>query len=308
MPSLSDFEKRNYKLLLANQAEYEKRIAKTILDSLDSVRAELSKIYEKYSKDGLLTKTDMVQYGRLAALEKSLMEQADPAIRSTLKELKRLPTQFYSEAYFHEAWAIDQASELRLGWGVINRDSVMEVLDNTFFQDALSSYRPNFLKALRAALATGLPQGISYIDMMKNITKVFNLTAYEAMRIIRTEGQTALNAGTADAYLRAKEKGIELDEIWDATLDGSTRPTHQVADGTKKQEDGYFYVGGYPTLYPCWEGLPAKERIQCRCRVRAEIAGYSPLLRRSKEDGVIPYQTYSDWAAGNVKYYKPRRK
>jgi hypothetical protein len=308
MPSLSEFEARNYKILLANQAEYEKRIAKTMLDSLDSVRAELSKIFEKYAKDGKLSKTDMMQYGRLSSLEKNLMTKIDPAIKSTIKELKRLPAQFYAESYFHEGWAIDQAAELNLGWGVINTDSVRAVLDNTFFQDALSSYRPNFLKALRGALATGLPQGISYTDMMKNITKVFNISAYEAMRILRTEGQAALNAGASDAYLRAKEKGIELDEIWDATLDGSTRPTHQAADGTTKGKDGYFRVGGYPALYPCWEGLPAKERVQCRCRSRAEISGYSPLLRRSKEDGVIPYQTYFDWAAGNVKYYKARRK
>lgn len=33
----------------------------------------------------------------------------------------------------------------------------------------------------------------------------------------------------------------------------------------------------------------------CRCTMRFEIEGFPPLVRRSRDDGVIPYQTYNDW-------------
>jgi hypothetical protein len=37
----------------------------------------------------------------------------------------------------------------------------------------------------------------------------------------------------------------------------------------------------------------------CRCGIRMDIEGYSPELRRSREQGIIPYQTYSDWESEN---------
>lgn len=33
----------------------------------------------------------------------------------------------------------------------------------------------------------------------------------------------------------------------------------------------------------------------CRCSVRAEIDGYKPEFRRTREEGIIPYETYREW-------------
>jgi hypothetical protein len=305
---LSKLEKRNLKALLYKETQYERQIASTIKKSLDEVRAEISKIYEKYAIDGKLTKAQLMQYGRLSSIETNLMSKLDPVIKASLSKIKRIPTELYGDAYFSTAWAIDQASELRLGWGVLNKDIITETLDNTFFSSAVSSYRPGFLKAIRAAMATGLANGKSFQDMIKDLAKVWDMKGWELLRIIRTEGMSAINAGQSDAYARAKANGIELDEIWDATLDGKTRPTHAQADGTKKDENGYFYVGREKARYPSDENLTAGERINCRCRIRAEILGYPPELRRDKETGIIPYQTYEDWATNNVKWHKPRSK
>jgi hypothetical protein len=305
---LSKLEKRNLKNLLYKETQYERQIAKVLKDSLDEVRAEISKLYEKYSIDGKLTKAQLTQYGRLSSIEKNLMSKIDPVIKSSLSKIKRIPAELYGESYFHEAWAIDSASELRLGWGVLNKDIITEELNNTFFSNALSSYRPGFLRAIKSAMANGLVTGKSFQDMVKDLAKVWNMKGWELLRIIRTEGMAAINAGQNDAYARAKANGIDLNEVWDATLDGKTRPSHQQADGTKKDENGYFYVGGEKARYPCDENLTAGERINCRCRIRAEIAGYPPELRRDKETGIIPYQTYEDWATNNVKWHKPRSK
>ena len=40
--------------------------------------------------------------------------------------------------------------------------------------------------------------------MMKDLKKAVNLLNYEAMRIIRTEAMTAMNAAADDVYLRAR--------------------------------------------------------------------------------------------------------
>jgi hypothetical protein len=33
----------------------------------------------------------------------------------------------------------------------------------------------------------------------------------------------------------------------------------------------------------------------CRCDIRFEIEGFEPTIRRSREDGIVPYQTYDTW-------------
>jgi uncharacterized protein with gpF-like domain len=110
---------------------------------------------------------------------------------------------------------------------------------------------------------------------------------------------TALNAGQAESYARAEKAGIEGAYIWDATLDGRTRPEHGAKDGEKRAEDGLFDpLDGVRPAYPGDGNLSAAMRINCRCRLRYEVEGYAPLLRRTREDGLVPYQTYPQWLEG----------
>jgi hypothetical protein len=102
----------------------------------------------------------------------------------------------------------------------------------------------------------------------------------------------AFDANAAVAY-----KNVEGNIIWDATLDRETRPSHGMMDGKKRNADGFFDgPGKFRTPYPGWEGLPAEERDSCRCSLRFELKGYKPQLRRTKEDGVIPFVTWARWA------------
>ena len=44
----------------------------------------------------------------------------------------------------------------------------------------------------------------------------------------------------------------------------------------------------------------AGEDINCRCTVRPEVMDISPKLRRDRERGVVPYQTYTEWKKEHV--------
>jgi hypothetical protein len=102
----------------------------------------------------------------------------------------------------------------------------------------------------------------------------------------------AFDANAAEAY-----KNVEGSIIWSATLDRETRPSHGMMDGKKRNADGFFDgPGKYRTPYPGWSGLPAEERDGCRCSLSFEVKGYKPELRRTREDGIIPYVTWSKWA------------
>lgn len=282
---------------LANKlVEYEKQVSEALFNSLQTMRSEMSKIYEKFEKDGLLTKSEMTMYNRYANMEKQMMSALDPALKENLKTIKRLTPEMYNEAFFREAWLIDNTTGLRLNWGTINTDVILENLANEYDKIAYENYPRNAKQAIRKALTDGLTLGKSFPQMMRDLKKAMNITNANAMRILRTEGMTAMNAAMNDAWLRAEEKGVQGDIVWDATLDSKTRPDHGHADGqVRDKKTGMFTIGGEPTPYPAWEGLTAAQRINCRCHTRLQIEGYEPQLRRTREQGVIPFQTYDEW-------------
>jgi hypothetical protein len=74
-------------------------------------------------------------------------------------------------------------------------------------------------------------------------------------------------------------------------------------DGKRADKDGFFSLGGVKVKHPASGDLPAGERINCRCRIRYEVEGYSPQVRRTREQGIIPYQTYPEWVKN---YGKPK--
>ena len=296
MPPLNELETTAYKRLLAREKAYERKTMKALVDALTIMRGEMARIYDKYAVDGVLTKAEMTRYNRYATMETQMLAALDPALKANIKTIELLRPEQYEAAFFNYAWAMDNGAGVRVAWGTINRAVVLENLANPWLDIAKERYKLEGKLQVRAALNNGLSLGKSYAAMSKDLKKAINRTAYETMRILRTEGQTAINAGQDDAYTKAQEKGIEGNVKWDATLDGKTRPDHGAMDGENRQSDGLFNgPGGERAPYPTWEGLSAGQRIQCRCRLSFEVEGYSPQLRRSRDEGIIPYQTYSEW-------------
>lgn len=296
MAELKLLEDQAFNALLARERAYEREVQAALKEALDKMRASMSVIYEKYAADGVLTLAEMTRYNRLVTLERQLVAILNPALAANLRTIERLRPAQYDAAFFRYAWAVDNASGLRLAWGVLNPAVILENLASQFYKISMRRYGADARLRIRAALNEGLAQGKGFQDMARGLKKAMDMTYANALRIIRTEGQTAIQAGADDAYAWAQRRGIEMDVIWDATLDGKTRPDHGAADGQARGNDGMFDVGGEKAPYPAWQGLTAGQRINCRCRVRAQIKGYEPNLRRTREQGIIPYQTYTEWS------------
>jgi len=294
---MTKYEEAAYKRLLRLEKQYEKKIQKVLKRALDTMRGEMQTIYEKYAVNGVLTKAEMTRYNRYAAMEKEMLSALSPSVTSAINTIDKLTPEQYQAAFFNYSWAVDNMTGLRLNYGTINLPAVLENLDNEFKK--ISRERLRFLSKtrIRAALNDGLVMGKSYPKMARDIRNAINGTLSDALRIVRTEGQTAVNAGQADVYDRAIEQGVEGNVIWDATLDDKTRPDHAAKDGEVKAADGtYDALDGVRPRYPLDENLSAAQRINCRCNERFEIEGYSPQLRRTREQGLIPDQTYAQWA------------
>lgn len=303
MRTLSELEQQAINQLEMRLKQNELAIQNTLAQALTSMRGEMTKIYEKYAVKGILTRAEMTKYNKYATMEKQMIRLLDPAIASTIKDIKKLSPELYNESFFRYAWAMDNGNGVRLSYGTINPDTINELFSitnpkNIEMINALKNYKTGAKTSIRNALLNGLSLGKNYASMAKDIKKALNIIAFKALRIARTEGQRAINTAQYDLYLKAEQQGIEGDEVWDATLDGRTRPAHGLADGQKKGEkgvEGYFIIGRQKARYPLDPNLSADQSINCRCRIRYEVAGFAPTIRRTRDQGIIPYQTYEEW-------------
>jgi uncharacterized protein with gpF-like domain len=305
---LSKLEQQALNTLLKNEAKYSKQIQKALLDALTSIYGEMTKIYDKYAVDGILSKVEMTKYNKYQTMEKQILDKLDPAIKKNIESIKHLLPEQYQESFYQYAWAIDNATGLRLSWGNVNTKSLLAAFDitnpkNIELQNALQNYGITAKKNIRSALIKNLTQGKSLAQMSKDIKLSVNKIYSSAITIARTEGMRALNAGTNYAYMQAEEMGVEGVDVWSATKDAKTREDHANADGQKRGEivEGGFDLGGEFALYPLDPNLSAGNSINCRCTLRKEIDGYSPQLMRTRAEGIIPYQKYSDY----VEQYHP---
>ena len=277
----------------------ERRILKVYAQSMKEIREKMGKLYEKLKdKDGKLTLAEMTKYNRYNALDKEIAAIMKDNYKIVAGELNRLSPEMYNEAYFRYGWAFDQHTQVALSWGVVDEATMKAIANNPLKKRAEDTLATSTRNRIRTAVHSGLLQGKSYPRMMQQIRAAMGNNVYEAMRIARTEGQRSVTEGTMANYEQAEKNGVRGVQIWDATLDGDTRPSHRTLDGKPRPPSGVWTVMHEGELVdtpgPLLAG-PASFVINCRCYLRFEVDGYAPQLRRTRSEGIIPYTTYSDW-------------
>jgi SPP1 gp7 family putative phage head morphogenesis protein len=155
---------------------------------------------------------------------------------------------------------------------------------------------------IRQVISSGIREGKSYADMAKDIKSRVDVTAGKAQTIARTEGHRAREMGKLAATQKAHDQGLIFKRRWVATLDKDTRDTHGAMDG---QEIDVYDENGNPGVFESPEGgtteFPGgfgrpEEDINCRCTTVDIYAGFEPKERRTREDDMIPYATYQQYA------------
>lgn len=277
---------------------YEATTRKFYRQQLDAIRTDIAKLYERYAKNGVLTHAEMSKYNRMAGLDKQLTEILGPSARANKSLIDKMAGVEYEEGFYRFAWAIDQESGAALQWGLLNPDSVRASVANPLREIAVTRLRANGRFRIRTAITQGLIRGESYPNMMRGIRDAINGNANDAMRIIRTEGQRAQVLGQQESYNKARDLGVEVQDIWDATLDSRTRTDHGALDNVPAEVDSagnrYWNTAVGRVSGPLRSGVASFD-ISCRCRITGGIQGYEPKLRRVRDKGVVPYQTYREW-------------
>lgn len=299
----------------------ERSIIRLYGTALYDIRKILKDLYDKYSVEGKLTNGEMSKYNRLANVQDQICRILQKNMKQVDSLTKRLTAEQYSEAFYRHAYAIDQVGGMALNWGLIPEEAVEAAMKSPFSKlsssKALKASREGTVDRIRQEIGLSVIRGDSYDVLANRISAVLGVSpkgtgaafngkgaAYRSLMVARTEGQRILVEGQEAASRKARELGCTIRTIWDATLDGRTRPAHAALDGKPKDdpEKGWFVPEiGYVTA-PLHSGVAAFD-INCRCRERDEVVGFPPDERYVRGDGIKPYQTYGEWKEQVIRDY-----
>ena len=110
-------------------------------------------------------------------------------------------------------------------------------------------------------------QDLSHQDKQKAIRKDLRKSNSRRSRLI---SETEIGSVTAEANDDVNKKVLKGSamKVWVTRRDSKVRDPHQYAEGQTVDARENFVVGGEECPYPRYRGLSAKNRINCRCRVR----------------------------------------
>ena len=301
----SDFTRADRIVDRLTEQMVKKELLPAYRQSLDNIRSDIAHLYEKYSIDGKLSMVDVSKYNRLKSLEADIAKEMSKLngkqMRITSNKIKNV----YQESYYRVAFALEKEVQLKLRFGQLSSKQVEAALINPMdrigWKDRTAEQAKLATRQIREEITRGIIQGKSYPEVARQVKERMDMAAGRAERIVRTEAHRAREEGKLASMEHASKQGVDMEKVWTATLDGRTRDSHQALDGQvvpMYDEDGnpgMFESSGGRAEYPGGFGT-AEEDIRCRCAVRGQIKGYTPEIRRAREEGIIPYQTYPEYA------------
>ena len=314
------------------------------------IDARIAKLYAKFSdaaKSGSVSQSDLynwsIQYDRLGKLQEQIAEvytehyknietlQIEASSLSMTNNYYRqqfmltweAPELSFSMLNPHlvevsvmgqvSAWSdIPKAAQLRYG-NIASWSPTTGTLSNL-----IAGNRADEIKKIQRAINSGLISGDSYSKVARNIRDVIGEVTGDqssgamasALRIARTEGNRAMNAGNYANACDAAAQGLDITRTWLATLDSGTRPAHARMDGKTTTIDKPFkFPEGWTAMYPGTirtgnYKLDASQNIGCRCTTFETVGEFVPTARRGRnpvtgEDEVFEYKQFDKWAEGH---------
>lgn len=292
--NLSDIQLKQYEELLNKGITLtERQLAKQYLIALQRIRSDLIELADK---DGNLSYAEASRFNRLLALNRNIEENLNDLYKQNVSSVNNILASNYTSTYYSYGWAIDVHQSVRLSWGTIPKQIVERAIENPYAKVGWERYQKANILRVKEVINQGIIQGLGIKEVTKDLKEALGAGYNSATRIARTEMHRISELAEQDQFKYARDElKIDLRKMLVETLDDRTRPQSAQMDGDISNEqgeflypDGRWYLPG-STNHPEWD-------VNDRARSVEVIEDYGPIVRRSKEDGVIPYQDYQSWA------------
>jgi SPP1 gp7 family putative phage head morphogenesis protein len=310
-------KKSKRELERAIERVYKTELQQTYRQAYRDVRSELTRLLTVAPGD--LTRAQRAQLLRNANVLLEIQRVMEVPIRETQRFIEEVTRAAFDGAYLRAGWSVDQATGVELGWGVLNENAVKAAVGITddfaalggvmdraevtkhalVLRDAFRNYSADTRRWIGRAVSEGVVKGESIPEITRRLRDGLDKSYRAAETIARTETLRSMGVGSQIAYDDAADKGVQIRQVWDATLDMRTRPAHAEMDGrVRDEETGLFAAPWGATPGPHRNGIAAQD-INCRCDVVPEVAGFEPQLRRIRGEGLVRNKTFTKWAVDN---------
>ena len=324
---------KRFNTLLAT--EYKKS-----LDSIRAdIQILYNKITEKYSPAqlGAILKdnptflyNESLKFDRLQALQKKIQtEYVKASIKAGSMTVEASKTAITNNFYAQQ-FALDFASPMKLSFTVLNPKVVeISVLGtpsvwNKIAKDvqdrisgkygAIGNYQPKYgslssiltknrkadLLKIQSSITQGLIKGQSYTKTAKDIKKILDSSATQALAVVRTESGRNQNAGQYASHNVALSQGLDIKRMALEVLDVVTRGQSQFIDGAYTDENDQFtYPGGLKVSIIGNSGV-AKYDINERGVAIEVIDDMEPETRTGRnpltgKNETMDFKSYPEW-------------
>lgn len=308
--------------------EIERKVAKEYAQAVKEVTEKFEdyvrrfkikdQIKQKQLANGLITQAEYNRwrYGQICVGKrwKDLKEQLATDLTN-----KNLIARSIIDGYMAEVYAlnhnfatyqVEHDSLMDLSYTLYNRRAVENLIrddDNLLPYPRINSptarelmERPDKIwnrQQIHSQITQGVLQGESIPKISKRLEKVVGMNHTSAVRNARTMMTSVENKARMDAWDDIREKGIEVREMWIATLDNRTRHSHRHLHGTYKDKETGTFANGLE--YPADPNGAPEEVYNCRCTMVCEIESvhidapeYSPKLGG---------MSFNDWLNAKVR-------
>lgn len=296
----------------------EKRISKVYADTLEEAKTKLTAVLKEFQEedkkraqlvtDGKLKQRAYVAWRQeLLGKAKHLQDMIDVltedftnADKIAMSIVSGEATGVYALNANYAAYEIEQKAGINLSWTLYDHSTVERLISEE--PDLLPLPSVNIpldqqwnKKHITAAINRGILLGDPIPDIAQRLLNVANMDLNAAIRSARTATTAAECAGRINTYKQAAAMGIQLKQMWRATLDGRTRHAHRLLDGQMVDIGEKFKVDGYELEYPGDPSAPGYLVYNCRCTVVSVDKFHDPNAPRASKLGNLSYE---EWKAG----------
>lgn len=299
------------KVLLGHEKEVYRKLKKTYDQALKDINRKskelqkaIDKLVEEEPDNETLIRSKIYQLNYQKTLQAQISGYMDVLKSEHVKDINDYMKIMYEDSYISNFYNLN-----KLGVPVtapINQELMIKALTYDTNNIPLSKrIYDNVEKAKKDVLAEiqrGISTGMSGQDIARNIQNRMGVSYRKAKQLAQNEGHRVKTDARIDSMHEAKKKGADIVKVWDATLDGKTRPVHAELDQQHAEIDEPFKFGGGEVQAPKKFGMAALD-INCRCAL-ISVPRWDIEDTATKRDNItgelIEAKNYADW---KEKYY-----
>ena len=312
----------------ARLRELERKINKEYAQAIDEIEEELTDYFQRYKikdetwqkwvADGKRTEAEYEAWrkGQLAVgkrwnTQKTIIATELAHANEIAKNMvKNEAPQIFADNFNWATYQVEKDSGVDTAFTLYSKESVErllkdnpEVLPPIGKKVAKEIAEGKAIKWNKQQLQSVMMQGILQGDSIPKLaTRLANTVGDRdrkaAIRNARTMSTAAQNAGRVNAYKRAQDKGVDLEQMWMAVMDNRTRHSHRWLDGEVRPVGEAFSNGCEYPADP--KGDPA-EIYNCRCTLRGVVKGMERRAYKYKDTSGLEGMTYDEWRNAKAK-------